>query len=180
MDEFRCLGIAVDDEDPRFLESLRLGRDEHFFWIAQAEPGSAGEGAAFPQLAFGPDIPTHHLDEFVDDAQTKTGSPVFSRHRIVALGKGLEQLPQMVLRHSDAGVPNRETQFHPFLRLLEKGNLQFHFPGFCEFHCVADEVDKDLLYSVGITHKDSGDVGGDSDDLSPPTSPETLWVIPTE
>ncbi len=68
------------------------------------------EGAALAELAFHPDLPTHHVHQTFADGQSQSGAAVFAGGGGIGLSEGLKKVFHLLICEPDAGVTHRELQ----------------------------------------------------------------------
>ena len=68
------------------------------------------ESGAFARLTFDAHDPTHHFAELARNRQTETGPSILPGCGHIRLNKGLEELLDLLLGHTDATVSYLEDQ----------------------------------------------------------------------
>jgi len=84
------------------------------------------EGTPITNFALYPNLAMHHLDQMPAYGEPETGAAEFSCCRGVRLRKRLEEIGNLVFRHANALVTDREVQFHFFCLDFLSSDLNDH------------------------------------------------------
>ncbi len=153
--------VVVNHEDTLPLH-LRGEQSVHvvlhrLLFKARREP----ERRAFIDHARNPDLAAHHADQLPRDRQSQPGPAVLARYRRICLGKRFKERFKLVFRHADAGVRNREMQFHAVFRVLIQRHMNNHFSFRRKLHRVARKIQQDLAQAPRIPLQQGRHLGMD-------------------
>ena len=121
--------------------------------IGEAERSREGEAAAGARRAGGGDAAAHQLDQLARDRQAQAAAAVLAGGRAVGLGEGLEQAPDLLRAHADAGVGHREFERHAAVVALQQFDRHDDFAALGELDGVAGEVDQHLSQAQRVAHQ---------------------------
>jgi NADPH2:quinone reductase len=119
------------------------------------------EGGADARLAFDADLAVHQADEALHDGQAQARAAVAPCDAAVGLREGVEDLPNLVARHADAGVVHSHAQAQPvgavsFAHQFGHRDFDAHLAALGEFERVADQVDQHLAQPQRVAHQPGG------------------------
>ena len=113
------------------------------------------ECASFTRDTLSPYSALHHLGDLSADRQPQSGAPKTSCRGSIHLLKSIKNSLSLFLGNADPGIPHVEMKLYHVVSLIFHSKGYLYLPFFSKFCSVAQEIEKHLSETCGISFCES-------------------------